>query len=88
MDCDDYDPSIIDDCDLDEFRRHEDCDDNDPLAGGNLNDCDGDGVSVDVDCNDRDASDNDGDCDGDGYASWEECDDPTQLQHKFLGLRP
>ena len=34
----------------------EDCDDSDPLLGGDFDDCDGDGILVDVDCDDSDAA--------------------------------
>ena len=59
--------------------RELDCDDENPLLRDNFNDCDEDGLSVDLDCNDRDATDNDGDCDDDGFITAEDCDDSNPL---------
>ena len=56
IECDDTNPDIGLDCDEDGFLPEEDCDDSDPLLGGDFEDCDGDGISIDEDCDDGDYS--------------------------------
>ena len=56
MDCNDEDATIDGDCDGDGLVTAEDCDDSDPLLGGDFDDCDGDGILFDIDCDDSDVS--------------------------------
>ena len=56
MDCNDEDASIDGDCDGDGLVTADDCDDSDPLLGGDFDDCDGDGILFDIDCDDSDGS--------------------------------
>ena len=49
------------------------------MLGDDFNDCDEDGLSVELDCDDMDATDNDGDCDDDGFITAKDCDDSNPL---------
>ena len=70
-DCDDSDPSTVNDMDCDGVLTTDDCDDADPST---VNDMDCDGVLPSDDCDDNDASTiNDMDCDG--VLTADDCDD-------------
>ena len=75
QDCDDDNPNVLIDCDLDGLNRDEDCDDTNPIYGSDHDDCDGDGLPAEEDCKDNDPTETSGDCDGDGIFFIEDCND-------------
>ena len=90
-DCDDEDPSTVNDMDCDGVLTADDCDDSDSLSTIVLEDADCDGVLSVDDCDDSDASMPNDDMDCDGVLSVDDCNDynvdlPLSLDPGVMGL--